>query len=252
MQNNYLCYEKCHSATSSWQRCSEKNPKCCNLANHFNIALSYPWLKHDSDKLCKSGSSVRTRNPTVYWHMLIGQTTLARKGKSVQYTYMYLAARVTGCDQYHVRLNWMQHTTSVCHIYNDVIMSTTASQITSLTIFYLSLYSGADQRKHQSSVSLAFVRGIHRWPVNYPHKWQERGEWFHLITSSWRISKTCTQFCFALFCRGYIISTFDSCHWSTTFFVRLSQCQWSTSPQQNTTGHKRVGIYLDMLYYCQL
>ena len=27
-----------------------------------------------------------------------------------------------------------------------------------------------DQRKHQSSVSLAFVRGIHRLPVNSPHK----------------------------------------------------------------------------------
>ena len=29
----------------------------------------------------------------------------------------------------------------------------------------------ADQRKHESSASLAFVRGIHRWPVNSPHKW---------------------------------------------------------------------------------
>ena len=29
---------------------------------------------------------------------------------------------------------------------------------------------GTDQRKHQSSASLAFVRGIHRWPVNSPHK----------------------------------------------------------------------------------
>ena len=40
----------------------------------------------------------------------------------------------------------------------------------SLTIVYSSIYSGADQRKHQSSASLAFVRGIHRWPVNSPHK----------------------------------------------------------------------------------
>ena len=30
--------------------------------------------------------------------------------------------------------------------------------------------SGPDQRKHQSSASLAFVREIHRWPVNSPHK----------------------------------------------------------------------------------
>ena len=54
--------------------------------------------------------------------------------------------------------------------YNDVIMSSTASQITSLTIVYSTVYSGADQRKHQSSASLAFVRGIHRSPVNCPHK----------------------------------------------------------------------------------
>ena len=54
--------------------------------------------------------------------------------------------------------------------YNDVIMSAMASQITNLTIVYLSVYSGADQRKHQSSMSLAFMWGIHRWPVNSPHK----------------------------------------------------------------------------------
>ena len=54
--------------------------------------------------------------------------------------------------------------------YIDVIMSSTASQITSLTIVYSNVYSGADQRKHQSSASLASVRGIHRWPVNSPHK----------------------------------------------------------------------------------
>ena len=40
-------------------------------------------------------------------------------------------------------------------------MSTMASQITSLTIVCSAVYSGADQRKHQSA-SLAFVRGIHR------------------------------------------------------------------------------------------
>ena len=51
--------------------------------------------------------------------------------------------------------------------YNDVIMSVMASQITSFMI----VYSGADQRKHQSSASLAFVRGIHRGPVNSSHEW---------------------------------------------------------------------------------
>ena len=50
-------------------------------------------------------------------------------------------------------------------------MSMMVSQITSLTIVYSSVYSDADQRKHQSSASLAFVRGIDRGPVNSPHKW---------------------------------------------------------------------------------
>ena len=55
--------------------------------------------------------------------------------------------------------------------YSDVIMGTMASQITSLTIDYSTVYSSADQRKHQRSASLVFVRGIHRGPVNSPHKW---------------------------------------------------------------------------------
>ena len=55
--------------------------------------------------------------------------------------------------------------------YSDVIMGAIASQITSLTTVYSILYSDADQRKHQSSASLAFVRGIHRGPVNSPNKW---------------------------------------------------------------------------------
>ena len=54
--------------------------------------------------------------------------------------------------------------------YTDVTMSTMASQITSLMIVYSTVYSCADQRKHQSSASLAFVRVIHRWPMNSPHQ----------------------------------------------------------------------------------
>ena len=55
--------------------------------------------------------------------------------------------------------------------YDDVIMGAMASQITSPAIVYSTVYSGTDQRKHQRSASLAFVRGIHRGPVNSPHKW---------------------------------------------------------------------------------
>ena len=55
--------------------------------------------------------------------------------------------------------------------YIDVIMSTVASHITSLSIVYSTVYSGADQRKHQCVASLALEWGIHRSPVNSPHKW---------------------------------------------------------------------------------
>ena len=50
-------------------------------------------------------------------------------------------------------------------------MDVMASQIANLAILYSTVYSDVDQRKHQSPASLAFVRRIHRWPVNFPHKW---------------------------------------------------------------------------------
>ena len=67
---------------------------------------------------------------------------------------------------------------------NDVIMGAIASQITSFAIVCSTVYSAADHRKHQSSASLAFVWGIHRRPVNSPHKWPVTRKCFHLMTSS--------------------------------------------------------------------
>ena len=72
----------------------------------------------------------------------------------------WTSTRVTGDLRHHTAITM-----------NGVIMGTIASQITSLTIVYSTVYLDADQRKHQSSTSLAFVRGIHREPVNSPHKW---------------------------------------------------------------------------------
>ena len=56
------------------------------------------------------------------------------------------------------------------HQNSDVMMSAMVSQITSHTIVCSTIYSGTDQRKYQSSASPAFVRWIHRWPVNCTHK----------------------------------------------------------------------------------
>ena len=52
-------------------------------------------------------------------------------------------------------------------------MSVMESQITGVSIVYSTVCSGQDQRKHQSSASLAFVKGIHRCPVNSQHKGPE-------------------------------------------------------------------------------
>ena len=73
---------------------------------------------------------------------------------------------------------------SQCIYNSDIIMGTISSLITSLTSVYSTVHSGADQRKHQSSASLAFVRGIHRRPVNSPHKWPVTRKCFHLMKSS--------------------------------------------------------------------
>ena len=50
-------------------------------------------------------------------------------------------------------------------------MGTFASQITSLTIVYSTVYSGADQRKHQSSDFTGLCAGNSPGPGNSPHKW---------------------------------------------------------------------------------
>ena len=93
------------------------------------------------------------------------------------------------------RLKWVVHTILFSNVrikaacrshYTDVIMTTMASQITSLTVVYSTYYSDADQRKHQSSASLAFVWGIHRDRWIPRTKGQLRGKCFHLMTSSWK------------------------------------------------------------------
>ena len=124
--------------------------------------------------------------------------------------------------------------TRILH-YDDVIMGAMASQITSLTIVYSTVYSGADQSKQQSSASPAFVWAIHRVPVNSPHKWPVTRKMFpfddvimlNLESSTTKQSATqpcvyfmgytvgwytysisqeiCTRFCCALLCCGYAI-----------------------------------------------
>ena len=113
--------------------------------------------------------------------------------------------------------------------YGDVILGTIASQITSLTIDYSTVYSDAHQRKHQSSTSLAFVRGIHRRPVNFPHKWQVTWKMFPFDNDIMHITPpilhpviikdryTCIGISSIYSLRSYILSTWEVymiMHWS--------------------------------------
>ena len=94
--------------------------------------------------------------------------------------------------------------------YNDVIMSKIASQITSLTIVYWTVYSGPDQTKHQISASPAFVPGNHRGPVNSPHKWPVTRKMFPfedvIIASSAKVHEF-----FRKFWQWYAVTVLLSC-----------------------------------------
>ena len=109
---------------------------------------------------------------------------------------------------------------------NDVIMGTIASQITSLTIVYSTVYSDADQRKHQSYVLLAFVRGIHRGPVNSPHKWQVTRKMFQFddVIRCWSL------FMMMAWCGTPLLNRRSRCRWFETpwfyFSKHLYEFMW--------------------------
>ena len=117
-------------------------------------------------KFFYASSFYKQNQPDVFVHcvhihlgfniLLNSQTDCVVTGTAVEIHMMYLRR---------------QSTTFHINHYADVIMIEIASQITSVAIVYSIVYSDAVQRKHQSSASLAFVREIHRGPVNSPHKW---------------------------------------------------------------------------------
>ena len=74
-------------------------------------------------------------------------------------------------------------------------MNVMASQITSVSIVRSTICSNADQRNHQSSTSLAYVRGIHWWTVDSLHKGPVTWKMFHLMTIMLQEKYTCSMFC---------------------------------------------------------
>ena len=144
--------------------------------------------------------------------------------------------------------------------YDGVRMGAIASQITSLAIVYSAFYSGVDQRKHQSSASLAFVWGIHRDRWIPRTKGQLRGKCFHLMTSSWfkySISQidaqSCVVFCFIV----VIVQDFGALMWYFEKYsswllngtrVMVSEVTMNgmdiPDPKQNTTKREACAWFL--------
>ena len=118
------------------------------------------WITHD---MCHYGSATGSKS------LLTSHQTRSNMNP-VGCSFPQPASK---CHYHDVTWESGRHTTgnsTTFSHYNDVIMGPMASQITSLTVVYSTVYSGTDQRKHQSSTSLAFVRGIHRSPVKFQHK----------------------------------------------------------------------------------
>ena len=119
---------------------------CGHTRSQLYYLLSFILVPCSVDSLCNSfgnaAATARAIDSELY-------------GYSTTWEGTRIIARVTSWHRHH---------------YSDVIMSVGAYHITSLTIVYSTVYSGADQRKHQSSASLVFVRGIQRRPVKSPHK----------------------------------------------------------------------------------
>ena len=138
-------------------------------------------------------------------------------------------------------------------------MNALASQITSLTIVCSTVYSGADQRKHQSSASLAFGRWIHQWPVKSPHRWPVTRKMLPFDDISWdnswllhvtlwhgnavRITgplwgwSTCnrwssTRICSSLYVSLNKLNKLSSCRW-----FEASRCSCDGTHEQDTRSY---------------
>ena len=125
---------------------------------------------------------------------------------------------------------------NLAYHYSDVIVGMMMSKKnTSLAIVYLTVYSGADQRKHQSSASLALVWGIHQWLVNSPHKWPLTRKMLPFDGVIMVICNTCTTIG-----RQYHLYRFIGRHWSR---------QWLGVIKQQATSWVRGDTIVEMQHH---
>ena len=135
----------------------------CGKRSHFNEVITFPNRKHVLFFFLVP----------ILWYYLLSCVLSYMDRHLVRYKFNSFPLGNMGINFKRIISNvpWgCSHYFAKEH-YSDVIMGAAASQITSLTVVYSTVYSEADQRKHRSSASLAFVWGIHRGPVNSPHQW---------------------------------------------------------------------------------
>ena len=132
-------------------------------------------------------------------------------------------------------------------------MSAMASQITSLTIVYSTVYSGVDQRKHQSSASLVFVWGIHRRPVNSPHKSPVMRKMFPFddVIMAEIIGSQCW---YRLFFRDFITfsvwsSSTNLSRWDIDIDRLVQVCSKCVSKGVIAVLHQAIDIYIYIIYW---
>ena len=144
--------------------------------------------------------------------------------------------------------NWQRRTQNGADHYSDVIMGAIAFSITSPTIVYSTVYSDADQRKHQSSASLAFVRGIHRWPLKSPHKWPVTLKMFPFddVIMEYSISACCIAFrknqSYVYGMWKYIVHGTDIFLWGET------SLQWRHNWRDGVSNHQPHDCLLNRLF----
>ena len=142
-------------------------PRCLFSSNPYKTILSTQWISWTKMFLFHKQIFFKLFSVTMKWGCFL-QWVLP------ELLSWYPAFESSHCNSFH---------------YSDVIMSMIASQITSLKIVYSTVYSDSDQRKHKSSMSLAFVGGIYWWPVNSPHKGPVTQKMFSVdVVIVWRSS----------------------------------------------------------------
>ena len=140
---------------------------------HEQTNITNPIILHTNIVL-KSTKILLSKGSFIWSKDLYSSETTVKLNSTLFYGPVNIFPNCWHCFRHDSCISWTpeQIPKFIQHIYHNEIglIITVKWMQWRLTIVYSTVYLGADRRKHQSSASLTFVRGIHRWPVNSPHK----------------------------------------------------------------------------------